>query len=177
MIRIMWTDGKRRRGVPVVCAYCGGDFLAPKYLVDIGDGRFCSRTCSARGRKTAEGLYRGGQLKHTVVAEKALGKPLPKGAIVHHVNGDGLDNRHANLVICQDTKYHALLHVRTRVLRAGGNPNTDRVCVMCCQPCPVVNMRGSNRRGHRCIPCAAEAARSLAAQQRARYRVKKASHV
>jgi hypothetical protein len=48
------------------------------------------------------------------VAVKALGKPLPLGAEVHHVNGDPTDNRPANLVICQDRDYHALLHRKAK---------------------------------------------------------------
>jgi hypothetical protein len=34
-------------------------------------------------------------------------------------------------VICQDVKYHRLLHSRTRVLNAGGNPNTQKFCGDC----------------------------------------------
>ena len=60
---------------------------------------------SDKGRRTYE---------HIVVAEKALGKPLPKGARVHHVNLDTHDNRRRNLVICPDEAYHQLLHKRMR---------------------------------------------------------------
>ena len=69
------------------------------------------------------------KLVHRIRAEKALGKPLPRKAVVHHA--DGSTDANAPLVICQDQRYHFLLHVRERVLRAGGDPNTQRICWRC----------------------------------------------
>ena len=75
----------------------------------------------------------GGQ-KHTVVAEAALGKPLPPRAVVHHVDGNRRNNAPSNLVICENRGYHNLLHYRERVLRAGGDPNQHRLCYACHLP-------------------------------------------
>lgn len=69
--------------------------------------------------------------RHVVVAERALGKELPEGAVVHHVDGDKFNNRNSNLVICQSQSYHAILHARTRVYMAGGDPDTQAVCSGC----------------------------------------------
>lgn len=57
-------------------------------------------------------VHENGKLKmqHIVVAEKALGKPLPPKAIVHHINEDRADNVPSNLVICPDQEYHMLIH-------------------------------------------------------------------
>ena len=72
-------------------------------------------------------------LAHVLVAEKALGKKLPRGAIVHHVNGDPTDNRTDNLVVCPDAAYHRLLHVREVARGKHGSPDV-RVCVYCKKP-------------------------------------------
>lgn len=66
---------------------------------------------------------------HRARATKALGKALPAKAVVHHVDEGRPDN--SRLVICQDQRYHFLLHVRQRTIAAGGNPNTQRVCCSC----------------------------------------------
>lgn len=57
---------------------------------------------------------------HRLRAERALGKPLPAGAVVHHA--DGSQSEHAPLVICQDQTYHMTLHGRMRLQAAGKDP-------------------------------------------------------
>ena len=73
-----------------------------------------------------------GKRIHIGRAERALGRPLPPGAQVHHADGSLDEN--APLVICQDAAYHKLLHVRMKVVQAGGNPNTQRMCSQCGEP-------------------------------------------
>lgn len=67
---------------------------------------------------------------HRAIVERALGKPLPLGAQVHHVDGDRFNNAKANLVVCPDQAYHSLLHFRERARRETGSPNSWR-CDLC----------------------------------------------
>lgn len=73
---------------------------------------------------------RGYIQEHILIAEKVLGKLLPTGAVIHHINENRSDNRKENLVICQDENYHRFLHVRLRALKACGNPNWKK-CRYC----------------------------------------------
>src|SRR3990167_8101770 len=57
-------------------------------------------------------------LEHRLIAEQALGKPLPKGAIVHHHNEGKQDNTPWNLVVCPNRSYHMMLHRRMQRLKA-----------------------------------------------------------
>jgi len=69
-------------------------------------------------------IFNGGgetRREHRVVAELALGRPLPDKAVVHHVDEDKSNNKSSNLVICPDRKYHFLLHVRMRAYDACGH--------------------------------------------------------
>jgi hypothetical protein len=79
-------------------------------------------------------IRRNGVLKyeHVWIAEEVLGKELPAGAQIHHVNLNPSDNRKCNLVICPSDAYHKLLHQRLRALEACGNPNW-RQCNFCHQ--------------------------------------------
>jgi len=105
--------------------------------------------------------YKGDGWKrtHVRIAETALGKPLPLGAQVHHLNEDGTDNRNNNLVICEDLAYHRLLHVRTRIVRAGGDPDKERICGRCRRVKPFAEMsRARNEVRGICRQCCALAA-------------------
>ena len=68
------------------------------------------------------------KLEHVLVAEAVLGKPLPKGAVIHHLNEDKTDNRPQNLVICPDRRYHNLIHQRMDALSESGNANWLKCC-------------------------------------------------
>lgn len=71
-------------------------------------------------------------LEHLLVAEKALGRPIPIRVPVHHVNEDRLDNAGRNLVICNDLAYHKLLHQRMEAYKATGDAHSRR-CSFCQQ--------------------------------------------
>lgn len=56
------------------------------------------------------------KFEHRNIVEKALGKPIPQGVQIHHLNDKKWDNRPNNLVVCPNDAYHKLLHKRTREL-------------------------------------------------------------
>ena len=67
---------------------------------------------------------------HDVIVEHLLGKSLPSGVRVHHVDGNGHNNAHSNLVVCPSQSYHFLLHKRQRALDGCGNANWIK-CDLC----------------------------------------------
>lgn len=104
------------------------------------------------------------QQEHVMVAERALGKPLPKGAQVHHVDENRRNNAPSNLVICQDQKYHYLLHVRAVVRRHGGDPNTQGWCSRCGRLKPLAQFNKGQRQN--CRQCQAAYWRTYAENNR-----------
>lgn len=102
------------------------------------DGEFSNCYPKAAGTGSRKRL-------HVAIAEKALGKPLPLGAEVHHVDEVKSHNWNSNLVICQSHAYHSLLHLRARILKAGGDPNTQRICSHCKQLLDISDITASNQ--------------------------------
>lgn len=95
-------------------------------LTSHGDG-YMRRIVHGHPRADAHGRV----LEHVLIAENALGKPLPEKAVVHHHDEDGTNNANTNLVICEDQAYHVFIHARLRVLRAHGDPDSDKICSTC----------------------------------------------
>jgi hypothetical protein len=73
---------------------------------------------------------RGYVLEHVLIVEKALGHSLPNGSPIHHVDGNNVNNQNHNLVVCQDSSYHKLIHFRMRALKACGCASW-RMCIYC----------------------------------------------
>lgn len=104
----------------------------------------------------ARGPHKG-RLLHTVIVEAVLGRPLPRTAVIHHIDDNGLNNANGNLIVCEDQSFHATLHARREVVRAGGNPEIQSVCRSCGQvkPHQLFHKRRNRPSGHqsKCKAC------------------------
>lgn len=78
------------------------------------------------------------QYEHILVWEKVHGRKLPKGYVVHHLNGDPLDNRPENLMMMEHGA-HVSLHKRGKYPSSflGPDGNLHRRCRMCGQVKPL----------------------------------------
>lgn len=69
--------------------------------------------------------------EHVYKASLAMGKKVPKGVHVHHVDNNPQNNSNNNLVVCSSA-YHRLIHARTDAYDATGDANKMK-CVYCKQ--------------------------------------------
>jgi hypothetical protein len=114
-----------------------------------GDTTTLLRAPAGSGTVTRYGYRTHGEktektLEHRMVCEKALGKPLPPTAVVHHVDENRLNNDPNNLVVCPSQTYHMLLHRRQDAFDACGHYDW-RKCTYCKQHDDICNMKVSKR--------------------------------
>lgn len=83
--------------------------------------------------------------EHILIVEKVIGRKLRNQEEVHHVDGNGTNNAHTNLVACSNKAYHRLLHVRTEALIESGNANF-RKCRWCHKWDATENMQNMEKK-------------------------------
>lgn len=91
-----WNSGKRYSIMPVE---------KTSYINHSGYKEvWCGRGDGSRGRKD------GYRLEHHLIVEDLIGRKLQKGEVVHHINGDKLDNRIENLSLFETMSLHRQAH-------------------------------------------------------------------
>lgn len=129
-----WGRRNNRKLKDKECIVCGRIFR-PKRAI----AKFCSRKCMYIGRKKPPSgekspHFKGGWInqkgykemkingktikEHRLIMERSLGRELKSNEIVHHKNGNKLDNRMENLELIKFGE-HSTLHNKKREYRRG----------------------------------------------------------
>jgi hypothetical protein len=121
---------KRRQGKKYLCQFCSKESYAPQYRE--ATAKFCSRRCitlahpeiTEKARNNSPVMKRAGlsapkryititvngkQIReHRYLMQIHLGRTLESFEQVHHINGDGTDNRIENLMLLTNSEHQKL---------------------------------------------------------------------
>lgn len=99
----------RKQGQNHVCLHCSKEFYLRPCDERKGGGKYCSNACrrTYEAAHTNEYLKKGRTTIHRIVAAEKLGRPLRKGEVVHHIDGNKHNNHPDNLIVLPNQSAHA----------------------------------------------------------------------
>lgn len=102
----------KRNGSTLACTACGDTFYRRYGEQGATIRPFCSLKCYNGHRRQSARVYvkTGRRHTHRVVAEQALGLPLSSAEVVHHIDGNRMNNAPSNLAVMPSQSDHARCH-------------------------------------------------------------------
>lgn len=117
-----------KKGRIVICITCGVSFYVPKYRIDKGNVKYCSRSCLAKIHlsKFSHCRFQSTNLPkhnykcvmvngkpiriHRHIMQQHLGRKLQTWEHVHHINNNPSDNRLENLIVLSNSDHQKEEH-------------------------------------------------------------------
>lgn len=102
----------------LTCEKCGKQFIRYKSMIKPGITHFfCSRARAKEHLRNNTGKEHSypkifGTHAHRILAEEVIGRPLKKGEVVHHKDGNPRNNLIDNLEVLSSQVEHAKLHCK-----------------------------------------------------------------